>query len=123
MFELIIHATGLNRLSSSSLIYSYQCISNISNIGKDVWIQYYKNKKIINEKFTIGDSINKMGAVSMIMLYVETDNEDSEDKKYDVDRYKGNLEIDRRTVNNMNHDILLNLKSVISDLKDFLKLK
>lgn len=119
MFELITQVNELSLYSSSSA-YSYGCISEKCNIDKDVWIQYYKNEAMGKTVFSIGDSINMMGDVANIMLFVENDDE-SNGKTYNVYRYNGELQIDRRIVGSIKHDILLNIDIIIDELKIFLK--
>lgn len=115
MFELVKTVSGLENLHSVSNVYSYECITKRCNIDKEVWIQYYKNEAMGNAIFPVGDSINKMGDVPIILLHVE-----NTDKTYNVFRYKGVLQIDRRIVGNIRHDILLNVDDVIIELKLFL---
>ncbi|MBR4146646.1 MAG: hypothetical protein IKU00_02000 [Bacteroidales bacterium] len=75
-----------------------------------------------NTIFSVGDSINMMGDVATIMLCVENEDE-SNDKTYNVYRYNGELQIDRRIVVNIKHDILLNIDIIIDELKISLKKK
>ncbi len=120
MFEFIKKVNSLENLYSISTAYSYRSISNECNFGKEVWIQYYKNETMKNTIFSVGDSINMMGDVATIMLYVENEDE-SNDKTYNVYRYNGELQIDRRIVENIKHDILLNIDIIIDELRNFLK--
>ena len=119
MFEQIGQVSSLDNLRSSSASYSYECISERCNIGRDVWIKYYKNENEGNGTFTISDSICMMGDVPTIMLYLENDDK-SNGKTYGVYRYNGKLLIDRRIVGNIKHDILSNIDTIISDLRLFL---
>ena len=123
MFELITQVIDLYSLRSLSSIYSYECISVKSDdIGRDVWIQYYKNEEMGASVFSVGDSINMLGGVPTIMLYVENDNDKSSDKTYSVYRYNGILQIDRRIVGNLRHDILVNIEDIITELKSYLNI-
>lgn len=119
MFELITRVKGLNSLRSLSSIYNCECITSYCEIGREVWIQYYKNEKIETSVFSVGDSINMMGGVPIIMLYVEF-LDDSAEKTYDVYRYNGVLQIDRRFVDNIRHDIFVNIEEIVDELKTFL---
>ena len=119
MFELITRVKGLNSLRSLAPIYSCECITSYCDLGREVWIQYYKDEKMGTSVFSVGDSINMMGGVPTIMLYVEfLDN--SIDRTYDVYRYYGVLQIDRNIVGNLRHDILVNIEDVVDELKTFL---
>ncbi|MBR4392125.1 MAG: hypothetical protein IKT08_08500 [Bacteroidales bacterium] len=115
MFELVRIVSGLENFHSVSNVYSYECITKRCNIDKEVWMQYYKNEAMGNAIFPVGGSINKMGDVPTILLHVE-----NADKTYNVFRYKGVLQIDRRIVGNIRHDILLNIDDIIIELKLFL---
>ena len=119
MFEQIGQVSSLDNLRSSSTSYSYECISERCNIGRDVWIKYYKNENEGNGTFTISDSICMMGDVPTIMLYVENDDK-SNGKTYNVYRYNGDLSIKRNIVGNFRHDILLNINVIVTNLKSFL---
>ena len=69
--------------------------------------------------FSVGDSINMMGGVPTIILYVEfLDN--SIGKTYDVYRYNGVLQIDRTIVDNIRHDVFVNIEEIVDKLKVFL---
>lgn len=120
MFELITRVIDLYSLSSLSSIYSYECIFSECDIGRDVWIQYYKNEKMGTSVFSVGDSINMIGGAPTIMLYVKNNNDKSSDKTYSVYRYNGILQIDRTIVGNLRHDILVNIEDIVTELKSFL---
>ena len=121
MFELITRVIDLYSLRSLSSIYSYELISVKSDdIGRDVWIQYYKNEKMGTSVFSVGDSTNMMGGAPTIMLYVKNDNDKSSANTYSVYRYNGILQIDRTIVGNLRHDILVNIEDIVTELKSFL---
>lgn len=115
MFEKIAKVDDLNCLYSN-VSFSYQCFSEKCSIGKDIWLQYYKNINQGEGIFTISDSILMMGGIATIMIYVE-----NADKTYKVYRYSGELIIDRRIVKNIRHDILVNIDYIINELIVFLK--
>jgi len=117
MFELITRVIGLNSLRSLAPIYSCECITNDCDLGRDVWIQYYKNEKAGTSVFTVDNSISGFPS---IMLYVENDDENISGKTYSVYRYNGILQIDRRIVGNLRHDILVNIEDIITELKSSL---
>jgi len=119
MFELITRVKGLNSLRSLAPIYSCGCITSYCDLGREVWIQYYKDEKMGTSVFSVGDSINMMGGVPTIILYVEfLDN--SIGKTYDVYRYNGVLQIDRTIVDNIRHDVFVNIEEIVDKLKVFL---
>ena len=115
MFEIIAKVNDLSHLCTNDS-FSYQCFSDKCNIGKDIWLQYYKNINQGEGIFTISDSIIMMGGIATIMIYVE-----NADKTYNVYRYSGELIIDRRIVKNIRHDILVNIDNIIDELIVFLK--
>ena len=119
MFEKITQVKGLESLRNSSTSYSHECITKKCDIGRDVWIKYFKNENEYSGTFTISDSNCGIGDVATIMLYIENNNESNE-KIYDVYRYKGNLVIDRRCVGTMRQDILSNIDDILAELKPIL---
>ena len=113
MFEFIAIVNDLSGLYSS-ISFSYECLTQKCDIGKDVWIKYYQT---VNQKEgTFKISASMIGRTAII-IYVEND-----DKTYSTYRYNGELVIDRRIVQNIKQDILVNIDSIISQFKLFLSI-
>lgn len=113
-FELIATVENLRELYTN-VSFLYECITKQCDIGRDVWIQYYKNKNQVEGKFKLSDYQNLLDGDPVIVLYVK-----DRDNTYDVYRYSGELIIDRLIFNNISHDILENKDNIIDDLKAFL---
>ena len=114
MFKYIKIVDDLSDITSSSAFAS-ECLTERSNIGKEVWIKYYRNENEGASHFTVSDEDTPLGGVHTIMLYVK-----NEDGTYNVYGYAGKLEIDRRKVQTLSHDILLNVDGIIAELELFL---
>ena len=115
MFNFIGIVDDLGGITSSTA-FAYECLNERCSINNDVWIKYYRNATVKESVFTVGNNDTPLGGVPTIMFYVSND-----DGTYSVYQYDGKLEIDRRIVKKLRHDILLNIDDIINELVLFLE--
>lgn len=117
MFDLIKIVERLNDIYSSPS-FSCKCVSDMSDLGVDIWIRYLSNINDYtdNDTFVINGEKDSFGGISTISFYVK-----NSDDSYNVYRYYGKLIVDRMTHDNVRHDVLTNIDDIIAELKEFLK--
>ena len=111
--DLIKTVEDIRSELQASTAYSNECITKQCDIGKEVWIKYYYGGTLEERTFEINGEVG-IGGTASIMLYVEND-----DKTYSVYKYNGMLNVQRTIVDRVKHDVLLNIETIISDLKDY----